>query len=517
MGRVQRWHGTGRSTTNRGRCRRMARGMSHSIIDIQAWEYLVLVLYVSFVAVFFARRKKMMIAKHPEYKYYLWGLYAKVIGGLFFALIYVYYYGNGDTISFYLSSEPLVNLLYKSPIMYLKALFASNSVENRFKFFDPYTGYPMGYVYYDPRTYFLVRIISPLTALTFKSFLLTGALVSTIAFSGVWKLYGTLVRYYPSLMGKLAIAVLFIPSSLFWGSGIIKDTFTFSAMCWYIYALDNIFFQRTRIFHSWTAVVLATILLIGMKPYIFMILFPASLFWLLYHRIAKIRNALIRFLVLPMGIALFIGISLWTLDALGDRLSKFSLDKALNTMILSQEDMKRSNQYGENYFDIGEFDGTWSGVFSKLPVATFAGLFLPSLIHVNNIVMAIAALENTWLLLLFISILFRTRLFFFLVLLRTNPLLQMFFFFAFSYAFMIGVTTPNFGALVRFKIPLLPLFVAGMFITDHILQERRKTLLKGRRFRFEWFTDGDPGRVGGIRSSGNVRNNALHVRDVERS
>jgi hypothetical protein len=468
-------------------------GRAHSIIDIQAWEFMLLVLYVFLVAVVYARRKNVRIAKNPEYKYYLWALYAKILGGLSFALIYVYYYGNGDTISFYLSSEPLAELLYRDPLSYLDALFAPNTVEERFRLFDPYTGYPMGYVYSDARTYFLVRLISPLTALTGKSFLLTGALVSTVAFSGVWKLYLTLVRYYPSIMDRLALAVLFVPSSLFWGSGIIKDTFTFSAMCWYIHALDKIFFRKVELLGSWLAVVVASIIIIAMKPYIFMLLFPASLLWLLYHRIAKIRNALVRFFVLPIGIILFIAITLWTLDSLGDNLSKFSLDKALKTMILSQEDMKRSSQYGDNYFDIGELDGTWGGVFSKIPIATFAGLFLPSLFHVENVVMLIAALENSWLLILFLSILWRTRVFFFFVLLRTNPLLQMFFFFAFSYAFMIGVTTPNFGALVRFKIPLLPLFVAGMFIADHILRERMKVLAHGRRFRFELFTDGEPG------------------------
>ena len=66
-------------------------GRAHSIIDIQAWEFMLLVLYVFLVAVVYARRKNVRIAKNPEYKYYLWALYAKILGGLSFALIYVYY------------------------------------------------------------------------------------------------------------------------------------------------------------------------------------------------------------------------------------------------------------------------------------------------------------------------------------------------------------------------------------------------------------------------------------------
>ena len=123
-----------------------------SPIDIAFWEFLVLFVYIAVVGVIHARKKNVEIVKHPEYRYYLWGLYMKVFGGMAFALIYVYYYGNGDTVSFYLSSEPLVELLLKDPVLYLQALFADNSIENRYRFFDGSTGYPIGYVYLDSRS-----------------------------------------------------------------------------------------------------------------------------------------------------------------------------------------------------------------------------------------------------------------------------------------------------------------------------------------------------------------------------
>jgi hypothetical protein len=133
-------------------------------------------------------------------------------------------------------------------------------------------------------------------------------------------------------------------------------------------------------------------------------------------------------------------------------------------------------------------------VFSKAPAATFAGLFMPSFFQVDNVVMLMAALENAWLLLFFVSILVQSRLLHFFALLRSNPLLQMFYVFAFAYAFMIGVTTPNYGALVRFKIPLIPLFVSGMYITAYILNERKVMIASGKRFDFGVYSDGDPKR-----------------------
>lgn len=219
--------------------------------------------------------------------------------------------------------------------------------------------------------------------------------------------------------------------------------------------------------------------------------FPATLLWILYHRVGSIKNVLFRLLFLPMAFLLLGGLTIFTLQSLGDRLNKFSLDKALETVVISQQDMKRSEQYGENYVDLGEIEATWASLLSKFPQATFVGLFRPALSEANNVVMLFSALENAWLLLFFLWILIRSRIFHFITLIRTNPLLQMCFVFAIGYAFMIGITTPNFGAMVRFKIPLLPLFVSGMFITSYILDRRRETISRGDKFRFEWFTNGD--------------------------
>ena len=468
--------------------------MRDPLVTIEHLEVSVSILLVAVAATLHSRKKNIAIKKHPEYRYYLWGLYAKVLGGVFFTLIYLYYYGNGDTVSFYLSAIPLVNVFMEDPMTYLKALFAENTMENRMAYFSPNTGYPLGYIYFDPRTYTLVRIISPLMIIGFKSFLLTTILVAMVSYTGVWRLYRMLVRYYPKLRGKLAIAVLFMPSCIFWGSGILKDTFTFAAMCWYIAALDSIFFLKKDRIPSWIAVILSVLVMVAMKPYIFMAIFPASILWLIYNRVARIRSSLVRLLAIPVGMALLVSISLFTLNSLGDKLDKFSLENALQTTVTTQRDMKRSEQYGSNYFDLGEIEPTWGSVMSKFPAATFAGLYRPSLLESNNVVMLLAALENTWLLLLSIQVLVRTRVWHLITLIRVNPLLQMCYLFAIGYAFMIGITTPNFGALVRFKIPLLPFMLSGLFITSHILDRRRDARGRKGRFSFQDFVNGDPDR-----------------------
>lgn len=465
-----------------------------AFVTIHAWEFMLLVVYIVVFVLYYGRKKRLMIGQNPEYKYYLLGYFARLFGSLSLIWIFVYYYDNGDTISFYNSAVPVANLAMIDPGKFFEMFFLPNTLENYRYLYDSGTGFPLGYIYADERTYFLVKLVGVLLLVSFKSIILVSVVVSTITYGGVWNLYRMLVRYYPQIPGRLAIAVLFLPSCVFWGSGLLKDTFAFSAVCWFIYGLDSIFFVGRNAWRNWVNVVLAAWIMIAMKPYVFMTVFPATLLWLLYHRVRHFRNALVRMLFLPVAMTVLATGSIFVIQGLGDRLGKFSLDVALQTIVVSQADLKRSEQYGTNFFDIGEMEATWSSVLGKFPQATFGGLFRPQLPECNNIVMVLAGLENTFLFLLVLYILFRSRVVFFITLVLRNPLLQLCFVFAVGYAFMIGVTTPNFGALVRFKIPMLPLFVSGLFITSHILDRRRKALATGQRFDLDAFSGGDPDR-----------------------
>lgn len=461
--------------------------------SIDFWEYPAVLVWVVLFTIYFSRSKNKNIKRHFEYKYYLSAFYARVAGGVVFTLIYMYYYnGMGDTVGFFRSSVPLANLLLSNPTKYVQALFAENNWDNYYSLFTPDTGYPVGYVYVDGRTYILSKLISPLVLLSFKSILVTSVLVNAVCYGGVWQLFRMMVRYYPRIEGRLAFAVLFFPSVVFWGSGILKDTFTYTAMCWFIVAMDWIFIRKEERPRNWANAIVASYVMIAMKPYIFMTIFPATLLWVLYHRTQGIKNSFLRLTILPMSMALLVIVSVLVMQKLGDSLGKFSLDNALNTVVITQSDMTRSEQYGDNYFDLGKIEPTWNSVLSKFPQATFAGLFRPSLLDVKNVLMLIAGFENAFILALTLYVFMRSKVVFLLSMVVKNPLLQMCFLFSIGYAFMIAVTTPNFGAMARFKIPLLPLFVSGLFIANHILDRRRSAQARGLKFRFEDFANGDP-------------------------
>lgn len=262
----------------------------------------------------------------------------------------------------------------------------------------------------------------------------------------------------------------------------MKDTITFSALCWLIHGVDELYFRRNgKVINSIT-ILLSSVALIAVKPYIFMVILPALLLWLFYKRIAGLRNNLIKFVAVPFMLIGLIGLSFFILVQLGDELDKFSLDQALETVQITQKDMLNEEAYGGNSFNIGKVDGTLLNALSKFPIAVNAAMFRPYLWEANNGMMVISGLENLWILGLTLFSILRAGPVFFIKCTTRIPLVLMSLVFAVLFAFTVGLTTPNFGALVRFRIPMMPFMLSALYIIVYMADLKRTYRRKGKRF-----------------------------------
>lgn len=396
-----------------------------------------------------------------------------------FGCIYIFYYGGGDTISYYESARALVNLFYADPGSYLRMVLGPVDWKLYYSVQSNDTGWVVGWFYEDPRSYMVVRLISPLMIIAFRSYFLTTILVSWLTYEGLWRLYLMFVRYYPDLKAQLATGVLFLPSTVFWGSGIMKDPFTLAATGLYVSYVDLVLVRRNFKWRGVVSALVAVWLLLALKPYIFMLLFPGTLYWVFNDRIKRIRNALVKFVFLPIAITGLFVFSLFVLQQLGSQLGKFSLDEALKTASITSEYL-RSDAVGGNSFSIGAFDATWQGALGKFVPATMAGLFRPYLWDVNNVVMLLSALENTFLLVISLRLLWRTKVIRMGYAVFHDPLVAFCLLYSLCFGFMIGLTTSNFGSLVRFKIPMLPFFLSGIYVALRLY-----ALPKGERVKAE--------------------------------
>jgi hypothetical protein len=228
--------------------------------------------------------------------------------------------------------------------------------------------------------------------------------------------------------------------------------------------------------------VIASYVIISIKAYIFVALIPGATIWILYDRIKNIQSAFFRILIAPVIIGIGILGSSFILSSLGSSLGSYgSIDKAIDKAIVTKNDLTR-DAYGQNSFDIGEMDGSIGSIISKCPVALTAGLFRPFLWDVRNPVMLISAIENTILLLLTFRVFFRLGPFRFFRTIFSEPLLIFSFIFVIFFSFSVGLSTANFGALVRYKIPSLPFFMCLLMILDEV---KVREIIERKRLRQE--------------------------------
>jgi len=427
----------------------------YSVIDIPLFMFYMIIIFL--FAWSYANKR---LIQNRIYKYFIPGLMAHILGALVFCLIYTFHYEGGDTVNYHNSSNTLIHLLFKNPKHFFE-VWLFDSSNKCHSYFDADTGYPL---YLNKINAFnVVRLMVPIEMISLGSFLVSSTLLASITYIGSWKLYQLFTSLYPRLYKGFGFMILFMPSVLFWGCGILKDSFTFTAMCWLTYSFYHFFIKKERSFWYLICLFLSIMVLLMIKPYIFVALFPSILIWKLAMTIKRIPNLFMKVFIAPLilAVGVLIGIVIWSLMSSG--LGKYStLEGIVDKAYVSQNDLKQ-DYYNGNSFDIGEFDPTPLGMLSKFPSAITAGLFRPFIWESKNLVMFVSGLENLFFIIFFIITVLKSPYRFFNTIINQPPVLFCFIF-VLIFSFAIGISTSNFGALVRFKIPLIPFFLCGLYI-----------------------------------------------------
>lgn len=431
-----------------------------TFFDVQLSFIYLLIVYLVALQV-----KKARITKVALYKWFVSGMMVRVLGGVMLCIIYLYYYKGGDTTNYFKGSVCMINLMFKNFPVYLDIMAGNTSFEN-YMAFDASTGYPPTYMYRDEKTFAVIRYVNPLVLLCMKSFIPTTIVLASLAFSGPWRLFLMFCREFPGLSKQLAVAILFVPSVFFWGSGLLKDTFTFSAVCWYTFSFYKAFIVKEKRITNSIFLILSIWMLISIKPYLFIAIFPGSVLWYIFNMLRNVKSALVRAVYFPFITTGGLIIAFILISLLGDRMGKYKLENLMDVAIITQDDLSRDT-YGPNSFDIGELDGTTSGLLSKAPTAITATFFRPFLWEIKNPVMLLSALENTIILILVIIMLIKIRPLVILRIITGQPIILFSVLFSVILAFSIGLSTANFGALVRYKIPLMPYFISSILIIQY--------------------------------------------------
>jgi hypothetical protein len=430
--------------------------------------YLIIILFIAY------KYKRKHQHEHDAYRYFLPGLMAKIFGAIALGLIYFFYYKGGDTTNYHFTANALCNVLFNNPADFVYVYFGSPHVS---EFYLMNSRGDFTFWVNDEYAYFVSKCFVPVVLVAGRSYMASAIIIASICYVSVWKMYLIFVTEFPHIYKQLAFPILFIPSVIFWGSGILKDSITFSAACLYVCGFYWFIIKKNFRFSNIVSIFFASYLLLSIKPYILFALLPGSIVWFVALRVNKINNGFIKVMIAPFIIVIGIAIGGFAMQKLSAELGQYSLDKVLNTASEAQQDLKQS-YYGGNTFDIGNYEPTIEGVLSVSHKAIFAALFRPTILDVRNIVMFISALENTFILLFCIFLLIKLKIFGFFRLIKSHPLVLFSFLFSIFFAFSVGVSISNFGTLVRLKIPCIPFFMASLVIVNSMLNAEKAKKFK---------------------------------------
>lgn len=431
-------------------------------------------IYFLLIWYFSASFQKRKIKINGIYKYYTKGLVFKLVGCLTFCLIYSFYYDGGDTGAYFENSRAILNLLLSDFEKGLDVMFNERH-NGQLRYFDKNTGLLHYYMFRDDAT-FSVSILTVLfTFLGMKLFIPTSLLLCTLSYTGLWKLFLLFNSFYSKYTNSLFYTICLVPSFVFWGSGIMKDTFIIFSTCWLTLSIYNVFFIFKKPIINIVLIVIHSIIIITIKPYVLLAFLFSALIWVYIYYNVKIKSYFFKFISYPVLGILFIVFTISTYQNFGYLFGTYStIESSMNKAIVTQEDLLREEAYGKNNYDIGNIDPSIFGILSVAPISIFTAIYRPFLWESGSPTMIISGIENLISLSFTFFILLSVNPFTFIKILRKDNFLVFCLLFSMVFALGVGIASANFGALVRYKIPLIPYFFSFLIITYKISNERKK-------------------------------------------
>jgi hypothetical protein len=399
-----------------------------------------------------------------SYRFFFPALSVKIVGALAVGFLYQFYYKGGDTFNYH---------TYGSRVIW--KIFTENPADGLSLIFLPQSWLTDGVAYQamsrivfftDPGSYFVIRVAAFIDLFTFSTYSATAVVFAALSFAGSWMMFLAFYRIYPQLVYWLALAIFFIPSVFFWGSGLLKDTLVMGALGMALYMLQSVFILRKNIVVSlfWLLVAMLTIYMA--KKYVLLCFAPAAIMLVFFQHLLVVRSVMLRVLLVPAMIVLLFVTSYYSVVKIGEGDSKYAIDKlAITAQITAYDIGFYTGRDAGSTYSIGMPDGTFAGMLRMAPQAINVTLFRPYLWEARNPLMLVAAVESVAILMMTLFLIFRGPVRFARAF--TDPYVLFCIIFSITFAFAVGVSTFNFGTLVRYKIPMMPFYVIGCILIYH--------------------------------------------------
>ena len=178
-------------------------------------------------------------------KYYIRNVFFKFFFAIAFAVVYLIYYGGGDTTAYWDGAVTLNNLFMNSPSLYFENLITEPSSEIFSKHFSVETGYPPSWLFKEPEAWFICKVASIVSFITFKSYFAGTIFFAFLTAMASWRVFDLIVKLGTHKTNIAALCILFVPSVSFWCTGISKDSLVFISILNLLYFVFNIILNKS--------------------------------------------------------------------------------------------------------------------------------------------------------------------------------------------------------------------------------------------------------------------------------
>jgi hypothetical protein len=413
------------------------------------------------------------VTDHITRRYFFSALTLRIIGALAIGFIYQFYYHGGDTFAYHTHGSRVIwDVLVDSPAEGINVFFSQGE-------YSPGTWKTAEKIWYwrDDNSFFVIQIAFLFDLITFSSYSGTAVLFAVLAFTGSWMFFQTFYQRYPQKHFLLALACLFIPSVVFWGSGLIKDTITLAGLGVLTYEIHRLFILRKVSTLHILLMMLALYCIFSIRAFILQAYVPAAILWVTASFYHKIHSAALRLVLLPVMFVVMIAFSFQLVSTIGKSDKRYALENLAETSMITAYDIRywTGKDAGSGY-SLGNLDGTMSNMAMLAPQAINVAMFRPYPWEANNILMVFAALESMIMMLLTLFGLFRYGRNFVDNFSNAEVLFALTF--VLIFAFAVGISTFNFGSLVRYRIPILPFYSVALIL----LSSSRETVSRTDRY-----------------------------------
>ena len=381
----------------------------------------------------------------------------KFIIGISVYYVYTYYYTDrktADVFKYFDDAKYLYDHVYhNNQVRFWKIIFGiqneSSEIHKHLKetnyWFKPHASN----VFNDNRT--VIRFNAVIYLFSFGYYHVHTLVLSTLSFIGLTGIYRTYIYQFRQSKKELILACFLIPSVLFWGSGILKESILLFGIGIFVFAFTRILYSENKI--KYILLVFGTLGLLAItKTYVLITLIPSVLAWTVVHYF-KLKKKGWTFFIVNIGLIII---------AFNAKYINQNIDLSGNLKYKQRDfiNVARDTKAGST-IKLGELDDTAWSYLKNTPQAFINGMFRPTLIEMKNIFFALTAFENTMFLILIVLAIF----FFKKPTVNQLPYLYFGLYFSLLLTILIGLTVPVLGAIVRYKIPFMPFTMSILLLS----------------------------------------------------